>query len=650
MNTSRQQTRPRHSTVTALLREQLVRLPLQREEDLHITCPAMDARTVYRHLARLVADGTVEWVRFPLRGQTSPRLYHLSRRGLVLAARDLGRDPVVLASTVQADERGLLGLLPRLPWLVRLHDMVNALLTHAPTALALQGRPPTVTWHWQREYVEVLSAREEDQRLRVSADAALLLHITHHAPLFQEQWAGCLILLDTGLLPGRIMRARLHALYRARARWEQQGIACPLVLILVNGRHRVSHWQRIAVELARLAGVAPLHGCVTALPHGGQPTTTWNLPWVSLATAASVSLRDALIPTPISTLPVGMHWRSLREMEPGEDPRPARTQRRLIQGRYLARSRQVSTWMKRDRRTSLGLLSLCLRATHRALLDLLFVYPFLSAGEVAAFLDIAPATARRYLFQMREYTCVTAVPLPVDHHSAPEERWQVSSRGLQFLAASHHLSIKSIARPASSASEQHYIQQEIAGLRLNAEHTAGIYRFMARLTLDARAKGHRLLWWEQGYAREQFYAAYDAWRHVRPDALAEYQAGKRRVRFWLEWTRATVGVQDLEEKVQAYRRYITLREWAREGAVLPIILLVTPDGGHEERVWRVARSILASTSLTLRTTTSTRIEHAGPLAPIWYEVLSTSQDDQPRRLFYDMRARAESDHAGRRRS
>jgi hypothetical protein len=54
-----------------------------------------------------------------------------------------------LAQSWQADEAGLLRLLPRLPTLLVLQNMVNGLVDYAADAMTTQGRRPRlVRWNW----------------------------------------------------------------------------------------------------------------------------------------------------------------------------------------------------------------------------------------------------------------------------------------------------------------------------------------------------------------------------------------------------------------------------------------------------------------------------------------------------------------------
>jgi hypothetical protein len=211
-----------------------------------------------------------------------------------------------------------------------------------------------------------------------------------------------------------------------------------------------------------------------------------------------------------------------------------------------------------------------------------------------------------------------------------------------LIAATQHISIQRIATVEESDGETYLVQRGVDVLLRHLEHTAGIYGFFASLSQAAsqerlQGREHRLLWWETGAACERRYRDHERWHNLRPDAGAEYQAGERQVRFWLEWDRATMGTRDLVAKFRTYAHYVTSREWFKEKEVLPHLLVIAPDKEQEMRIAHVAAAFLANTrGLVVRTTTSTRLTVRGPLAAIWYQVPwdNEMQEMVPRSRFF----------------
>ena len=119
---------------------------------------------------------------------------------------------------------------------------------------------------------------------------------------------------------------------------------------------------------------------------------------------------------------------------------------------------------------------------------------------------------------------------------------------------------------------------------------------------------------------ERRYRVGEQWYNLRPDALAEYRIGQQQMRFWLEWDRGTMNVRDLVIKFASYAHYLASREWAREGARVPLLLCVTPDIAQERRMQRVAQARFTSPpGVVLWTTTEVLLNEHGPLARIWLQ-------------------------------
>jgi len=256
---------------------------------------------------------------------------------------------------------------------------------------------------------------------------------------------------------------------------------------------------------------------------------------------------------------------------------------------------------------------------------------------MAALTDLQVSSVERYLRELRHAGCIDPVVISVG------QRYRLNELGLRQVAAAHHRSIQSLATSPTTETnenESSLVQRGQDVLLRHMEHTAGIYSFFAALSQAARQEqGHRLLWWETGASCERRYRNLDHWHNLRPDAVGEYLAGERRVRFWLEWDRATMGTRDLVAKFTTYAHYVTSREWFKEKFVLPLLLIVAPGKDQEMRIIRVVTHVLATVpGLVVRSTTATRLAERGPLAAIWYQVLPKAGEKETgaRRRLYDV--------------
>ena len=89
-----------------------------------------------------------------------------------------------------------------------------------------------------------------------------------------------------------------------------------------------------------------------------------------------------------------------------------------------------------------------------------------------------------------------------------------------------------------------------------------------------------------------------------------------------------MNVRDVAVKFDAYRHFVSSREWAQERHSLPRLLCIAPDIAQERRLHRVAQGRLTQPSGPVAwTTTEVLLKAYGPIAPIWMQV--TSQNNQP---------------------
>jgi DNA-binding MarR family transcriptional regulator len=114
----------------------LLHYPLQRDADLALAL-GISTATICRHLGRLQAEGVVESVT-PSGRTKGERLSYLTRGGLFAVASGQGADPARLARLWGADVAGLLRLLPRLPTLGLILEIINGLVAQAPQIFARQ--------------------------------------------------------------------------------------------------------------------------------------------------------------------------------------------------------------------------------------------------------------------------------------------------------------------------------------------------------------------------------------------------------------------------------------------------------------------------------------------------------------------------------
>jgi DNA-binding MarR family transcriptional regulator len=576
--------------------------PLQRAEDIAVALRVHPV-TVFRHLQRLEQNGLVESIT-PGTVANSGRLYYLSQAGLLRVAQQQGMQPQTLAETWGADEATIMRLLPRLSTLIIVQNIINSLVKEAPERLGYpDGRRADLAWQWQRDWRHTFQYK--NSQVRCAAEAALVFH--RFSPQGGTGAYYPLFLLADGGLHGSTDRLIIQRMleqflrYRESAERTPYYRQFPLVVVLVSVPHQQERWQRLALEVATHLRLAPLHGIIACVPPDQALSSAWTLPWQRLSHHAPCHLQDMLVPTELAAIPPGMLAAAAALHRRGSRPL-----QRLISGHYAERAAQQ---VQSDQHAPAWL---GIRLSHRqqAALNVIYAAPLLSTEEVASFFDLTPPTAARALYDLQHLGCL-------EREATPQgRRWRLTTLGLRFIAATLHVSLPHVAEYVGDTLQQ----RGLVGLRRTIQHTSGVYGFLATLYQVAREQGHQIAWWETGGWCERRYHDHGSWHDLRPDAALEYVTDTRRLRLWVEWDQGQMTGAALAVKLHAYVHYTRSREWARELRPLPGLLVVTSDPAQEQRIQRIARAC-AEAGLMVRTTTASRLEKQGPLAPIWLTML-----------------------------
>jgi len=615
----------------------LLRYPLQRAADLVVGVARWASRaTVYRHVQELAERGLVERILSRTLG-AGKWLYYLSNLGLHTLVRHLDTPARELAHTWKADDAGLLRLLPRLPTLLLLQEVVNGLVTYAAEAMTTQGRRPRlVRWTWQRDVVHRFQYRDQVLRLFADGVVALCIRTQQGDGSTLDRWYG-LFLLSTGLDDERLMRLRLERLSCWREspeRWPFYQHMLP-VLILARSQRQCEHWQRAIDATALKLRLDPLAGALVYSPPQRSDVNPWLFSWRTLSTAVSCHVQDLLRPLPRAAFPSSLQVEDEEEEPATRSPpnAPAATASagiparfaRLVVGDLATRAAHITQGGLEEQEVT-ALLGARFTPCQWGILRLLLAHPLLSDAELAAFLSLQRSSVRCSLYALHQLGCLEPIPTEAG------KRWHLCERGLRLLAAANRVHIRNIAvKPGEEANvvAAPVVQQGEGWLVQHIQHTAGIYRFFACLTQAAREQPEQhLCWWETGAICERHYRVGEQWYNLRPDALAEYRVGPKSLRFWLEWDCGTMNVRDLALKFTAYAHYLASREWARESSLLPQLVCIAPDIAQERRMHRMAQASLRQRpGLVIRTTTTTHLTERGPLAAIWSHVVLP--DDGP---------------------
>jgi hypothetical protein len=455
---------------------------------------------------------------------------------MYLLARHVNRPARKLAQTWQADEVGLLRLLPRLPTVLVLQDVVNGLVDHAADAMTTQGRRPRlVRWNWQRDVTHCFLYREQSMRYFADGSVALCIRTQQNDVSTLDQWYG-LFLLATEQDDERLMLLRLVRLLYWREspeRWSSYQHMLPVLMLARTPRQR-DHWQHAVEATSLKLRLGPLAGALTCLPQSESTSVNpWLLTWRTLATDVPCHLQDLLVPLPPAAFPPSL-WREEDVDEERHAGSPSSTSavrvssgtprrlKRLIVGGLAKRAAQVAQ-DESEEREGIALLGLRLTPCQWNILRLLLAHPLLSDEELAACLGLQRRSVRCALYELHQLGCLEPIVTKVG------KRWHFNERGLRLMAAANHIHMRTIAALSDDGAESEtspVIQRGEAWLLQRIGHTAGIYDFFTRLTQATRREpGLELCWWETGPVCEGRYRVGEQWYNLMPDAALGISSG-----------------------------------------------------------------------------------------------------------------------------
>jgi DNA-binding IclR family transcriptional regulator len=624
----------------------LVRMPLLRVADLR-ACTQISQSSLYRLLARLQERGWVEAVSPAALAQRSCRCYYLSNRGISRLAQVQGVDPVTLAREAGADERGLLRLLPRLPELIALQEVLWEVCLSAPEHLTYAGERSAIAWHVLRDYIHELPGA--DHALRCPVSALLLLRqrrmvprypdamrqeVAEHLARAEEHWYDLQIIMDSPLLD-------IHAIHTWLTRLEriQASISWfPPLLILVATPERMALWHDTMRHLRRAKFRSFLTAALAVYPQPERtirPGNIWRWGWQRIGTQAPCHLHDLLQPHSSHEIPadvmvtVSQSEQLVREYAPHH----AKAQRSssfahphqplVITGHF---TRRVIEARSEQRLLALpvSLASLCLSSQAIRLLTQLEQAPFLNHEELAVFAGLRPASVSRTLSQLaREGWLHQAHDLLPGSRQENRPRWVLSARGVRALARRFHLpQTPRMVTHTTTTGEQVWLPQKAAALLSEAtwSHQQGIYVFFTRLAAHTSDDPMvpRLHWWSQQGGR-RFYLWQKTTCLLSPDATAEVGNEEHTLQFWLEYAAGDPAPRDFTRLLRGYSTYLRSRAWMGEQRPLPALCVLVQESSHEQRLARlVTQAQEQLLGCHVAVTTMSRAQARGGFAPIWW--------------------------------
>lgn len=528
---------------------------------------------VYRSLSRLREEGLIEAIRPPLEPGCSPQRFYLTDLGLAAVALDQQLDLHHVANRLHLRGPNLSALLPSLPQLAALYDLLGALVASGSV------QPSMLAWHrpWRYRF----QPPNGKNPLAITLPGAVALSWEGRANLF-------LLLPDLGQVPLSTFRPTISRLF-ALQRW----VRLPTLVIATSGAGRAAAWEEM-LDSSRER-------------HHDSALPTYVTRWADLPT------RDAGLLARTGHVPE-KQLRGRLALDPLRPRRASRPLPRLV-GDAVAPRR----WP--DRRDELGHRAMVLSPADRALLELVGKHPFLSLDSLATVLHERRAALRHRRDRLIELGFVRLVSRTEIGEKAVLELGELAVDGMKILAAGHGLSLARAITchgltgggPAEAVGARHI-------LLANLDHTLGADAVFVRLyetthQLTGLGADNVVLEWQNGTAASR--------RHFRPDGYGRYYRGGRVYDFYLEYDRATMWARGYEHKFNAYYEYWKSLRWYQNQEHFPTVLVVTVSDAAEERIAQAALEMgrWQYYRLPLLLTCQWRIDEnrngLGLLGPIW---------------------------------
>lgn len=566
----------------------LAHLPLLPEQAMQRLAGLRDWGSVYRSLRRLDDTGLVAALRSPLRPGHTPRLWYLTDLGLAVVARDQDVNVGHLARRNRLRGDDLLSLLPGLPQLLAIYDLLAALAASHPGSVNLLA--------WERPW--------RCRYRRPTAKAPATVTLPAYVALRWEGGAGEYLLLpDLATFPLARYRSMLDHLLILRG---IRGGVLPTLLVATLDSGGVAAWMALLEATRCRRAEAPLAASITT--------------WDDLRAGRAVpSLPDGV------DEPVAEHLIRHVRLRPGPSGRPGDRLPRLVDGALHTRR----GWA--DAADALELVSLELSGSDRALLDLVGRHPFLPSAHLATVLGTSVETTRRRRSRLIARGLLRLVgPEEVDAKVAVLELVELTAAGLELVAAQQGLPLGAAVRANGLAGGG---PDRPIGTRrkllADLEHTLGADGVFVSLIETAQRAA--TAGWDDALIEWRNAAACSR-RHLRPDGYGIYRHRGRLYGFFLEFDRGTMSARDYRKKLAAYYGYWSSGRFERDYRGFPTVLVVTADNTAEERI---ARSVCAAATgrgpaLPLLLTCRWRIDDPrnrdGLLGRIWREPIAGVHD------------------------
>ena len=261
-----------------------------------------------------------------------------------------------------------------------------------------------------------------------------------------------------------------------------------------------------------------------------------------------------------------------------------------------------------------------LKPSEKRALDLLADWPWILQKDLAGLLGVSETRVSRLMNPLEGFGLVTRSP-------AAGGRLALTGRGLAYLARRDRASV-GVARRRWSVNPIDYAKpmdwRNVSGRRSrqllrNLAHTAAVHRFMAALTVQARALGWETAQLDPPHRASRHFRHEGALRSVYPDAFGVLRRGPEAWPFFLEWERRAVRPATMSQRLAPYLRYYSSHRPTDDHGARPAVLVVFDGDIAATHFLALAGKEMERLRVAVPLWVSNRkiIEALGPLGRAW---------------------------------
>ena len=269
------------------------------------------------------------------------------------------------------------------------------------------------------------------------------------------------------------------------------------------------------------------------------------------------------------------------------------------------------------------LLPIVLKHSHKAMLDRLADWPFITPGDLRTLAGLSPSGLSQIT------TRLSGLGLAASFLLGGRPRMALTRRGLAYLARRDRVSVVEAVRRWSVEStdgKDLKTWRDVPGthsrsLARTIEHTDAVHGFLGRMSRQARERSYQVVQFDPPHRASRRFRHRGRLRSIHPDAFGLLRRGSETFPFFLEWERRAVRPSTMAARLAPYLRYYSSKQPLDDHGEWPLALVVFGDELAESNFHGVARREMdrAEVDVPLWVSHTSILEKVGPLGKAWRE-------------------------------